>query len=213
MTRFALPPLNAIIDADAAERAGWDVVDLARAFVSGGAAFLQLRVKTWGSGRLLEAASAIALLARDAGATFVVNDRADIARLAGAAGVHLGQDDLPPADVRRIVGETAVVGLSTHTPAQIDAAVRQPVTYVAVGPVFGTATKQTGYEAIGLHAVRDAARQAADAGLPLVAIGGITLDRAPDVIGAGAASVAVIGDLLATADPEARVREYVRALA
>jgi thiamine-phosphate pyrophosphorylase len=181
--------------------------------VSGGATFLQLRVKTWGSGRFVEAARDIALVAREADATFVVNDRADIARIAGAAGVHVGQEDLAPSDVRRIVGEAALVGLSTHTPAQMDAAIREPVTYVAVGPVFGSATKQTGYEAIGLDAVRDAARRAAAVGLPLVAIGGITLERAADVVAAGAASVAVIGDLLATADPEARVREYLQALA
>jgi thiamine-phosphate pyrophosphorylase len=142
-----------------------------------------------------------------------VNDRADIARLASATGVHVGQDDLAARDVRRIVGDAAIVGLSTHTPEQMDAAVREPVSYVAVGPVFGTSSKHTGYDAIGLEAVRDAARRAAAANLPLVAIGGVTVERAPEVITAGAASVAVISDLLATGDPEARVRAYVRALA
>jgi thiamine-phosphate diphosphorylase len=181
--------------------------------VNGGATFLQLRVKRWGSGRFLDAAAAIAAMTRDAGAVLIVNDRADIARLAGAGGVHVGQDDLAPRDVRHVVGDAAILGLSTHTSPQMEAAVREPVTYVAVGPVFGTSSKQTGYDAIGLDGVRGAARRAAAANLPLVAIGGITVERAPEVIAAGAASVAVIGDLLATGDPEARVRSYVRALA
>ena len=87
----------------------------------------------------------------------MVNDRADIARLAGADGVHVGQDDLSPAAARSIIGPAAIVGLSTHTEAQIDAALAQPVTYIAVGPMFGTATKATGYVAVGLDRVRYAA--------------------------------------------------------
>ena len=201
------------MDVEAAGRAGWRPVDLARAFVAGGATFLQLRGKTMSSARLLDEASAIAALAHQARATLIVNDRADIARLSGADGVHVGQEDLAPRAVRRIVGDQAIVGLSTHTAAQMDAAVREPVTYVAIGPVFGTATKDTGYAAIGLSRVREGVSRAAAAGLPLVAIGGITLDRASDVIDAGATSVAVIGDLLATGDPEARVREYLTRLA
>ncbi|HEV8345020.1 MAG TPA: thiamine phosphate synthase [Vicinamibacterales bacterium] len=205
--------LNAIVDVEAAERARWRPVDLARAFLDGGATSLQLRGKTVSSARLLEDASAIAALAREAGAVFVVNDRADIARLSGADGVHVGQDDLAPDAVRRIVGDRAIVGLSTHTVEQLDAALRAPIDYVAIGPVFGTSTKDTGYAAIGLSLVRDAAARAKTAGLPLVAIGGITLDRAAEVIDAGAASVAVIGDLVASGDPAARVRAYVTRLA
>jgi thiamine-phosphate pyrophosphorylase len=142
----------------------------------------------------------------------VVNDRADIARLSGADGVHVGQEDLPPAAVRALVGDVSNVGLSTHTTGQVDAAVRQPVTYIAIGPVFGTATKATGYEKVGLEMVGEAARRASARGLPLVAIGGITLENAISVLAAGAASVAVIGDLLAGGDPEARVRAFVEHL-
>jgi thiamine-phosphate pyrophosphorylase len=152
------------------------------------------------------------LLAHEAGAILIVNDRADIARLAGADGVHIGQDDLSPAAARRVVGDTLMVGLSTHTSAQIAAAVREPVSYLAIGPVFGTATKVTGYDAIGLRAVASAAASARGAGLPLVAIGGITLETAPSVIEAGASAVAVIGDLLSTGDPEARARAYLERL-
>jgi thiamine-phosphate pyrophosphorylase len=207
-----LPKLNAIVDADAAAAAGWPVVDLARAYLAGGATFLQLRAKRLSGAALLEAASRIADMARAAGAIVIVNDRADIAALAGADGVHVGQDDLSPRAARRIVGDGAIVGRSTHTVEQLDAAMQEPVDYVAIGPVFGTMTKATGYEAVGLDMVRQAAHRARARGLPLVAIGGITLDRTAAVLEAGAASVAVITDLVATGDPEARVREYVRTL-
>jgi thiamine-phosphate pyrophosphorylase len=147
-------------------------------------------------------------LARDRHAIVIVNDRADIAKLAGADGVHLGQEDLPPAGARAILGPTAIIGRSTHSVAQIESAAREPVSYLAIGPVFQTRTKATGYDAVGLSLVR----AAAGTGVPVVAIGGITLDTAPDVIAAGATSVAVIGDLLSTRDPSSRVREYMARL-
>ena len=204
-----LCPLCAIIDVDAADRAGWRPLDLTRAFVNGGARFLQLRAKSMASGPLLDLAAAVVELAHAAAALVIVNDRADIAQLAGADGVHVGQDDLPPTAVRTITGVNAIVGLSTHTLVQVDRAIREPVSYVAIGPVFGTATKATGYERVGLEMIRDAASRAGARGLPLVAIGGITLEHAVSVIEAGAASVAVIGDLLATGDPERRVQEFL----
>jgi thiamine-phosphate pyrophosphorylase len=180
--------------------------------LSGGVRLLQLRAKTLDGGPFLELAIAIAEDARGAGATFIVNDRADLAVLCAAAGVHVGQDDLSPVDVRRITGAAAVVGLSTHTDEQIASAIAAPISYLAIGPVFATATKSTGYEAIGEAGVRSAVARGAAAGIPVVAIGGITLDTAAKVIEAGAASVAVITDLV-TSDPEARVRQYLSALA
>jgi thiamine-phosphate pyrophosphorylase len=208
-----IPSLNAIVDVDAAAKAGWTPIDLARAFLNGGARFLQLRAKSMSGAELLDTASAMVELAHAANAIVVVNDRADMARLAGADGVHVGQDDLAPAAVRRLVGEKTMVGVSTHSTEQLDAAVREPVSYVAIGPVFGTATKVTGYDRVGLETVRQAAIRAKAHGLPLVAIGGITLDNAKSVVEAGAASVAVISALLATGDPEGRVREFVARLA
>ena len=202
--------LHAIVDADAAARAGWRPGDLARAYLEGGARVLQVRAKRLPSDDLLALCDAVARASAPFGASVIVNDRADLALLSGAAGVHVGQDDLTPGDARAIVGPAAVVGLSTHTLPQIEAALREPVSYIAVGPVFGTATKDTGYEAVGLDLVRAAARLAGR--IPVVAIGGITLDRAPDVIGAGASAVAVIGDLLATGDPAARVADYLARL-
>jgi thiamine-phosphate pyrophosphorylase len=214
---MTLPRLYAIVDADAARAAGWAVPDLARAFLAGGARLLQVRAKTLASGAFLEACDAVVAEARAFGATVIVNDRADIARLAGAAGVHVGQDDLPVAAARAVLGD-GVVGLSTHRPAQVEAALVEPIDYLAVGPVFGTTSKAAANPEVGLDLVRYAASAAlarAEAGeaLPVVAIGGITLDRARAVIDAGAASVAVISDLLAGGNPEARVRQYLARLA
>jgi thiamine-phosphate pyrophosphorylase len=200
--------LYVICDADACEQAGWALVDFARACLDGGARLLQVRAKRWESGPFLEAADAIVTLG-EGKAKVIVNDRADVARLSGAWGVHVGQDDLAPRDIRRIVHDDCVVGLSTHTPAQLERAIREPVSHVAIGPVFGTSTKATGYEPLGLERVGVAASVAGERGLPLVAIGGITLDRAVDVIRHGASAVAVIGDLLTTGDPQRRVREYL----
>ena len=126
--------------------------------------------------------------------------------------MHVGQEDLPPALIRPLLEPGRLVGRSTHTAGQLEAACREPVDYVAIGPVFSTATKDTGYAAIGLDRVRAAAHVAESATLPLVAIGGITLERARMVLDAGASSVAVIGDLLAGGNPAGRVREYLRAL-
>jgi thiamine-phosphate diphosphorylase len=203
-------PLYVICDADACGRAGWNLVDFASACMAGGARLLQVRAKRLSGRAFLDATTAIVGRAdTEGGALVVVNDRADIARLSGAGGVHVGQEDLPPAFVRALAGSTATVGLSTHSTRQIDAAVGEPVSYVAVGPVFATATKNTGHDAVGLERVRYAARRAWTVGLPVVAIGGITSDNARSVIDAGAASVAVISDLLTSGDPAARVRLFL----
>ena len=148
-------------------------------------------------------------MATAAGAQIIVNDRADVATLAAAAGVHVGQDDLAPAAVRRLLGPDRIIGFSTHSTAQLDDAVQQDINYVAIGPVFGTASKDTGYDAVGLTLVEEAAARARPRGLEVVAIGGITIERAPDVIRAGATAVAIISDLLSTGNPRARVREYL----
>ncbi len=145
---------------------------------------------------------------RSRGARLVVNDRADIARLANADGVHVGQTDLAVDSVRSLLGSDKIVGVSTHDRAQVDAALASAATYIAVGPIFPTATKDTGYAARGL----DLVTYAAGRGKPVVAIGGITLERAPAVIRAGASALAVITDLLVGADPEARVRAYLERL-
>lgn len=197
---------------DICARLGQAPCDVVRAFLSAGVRLIQLRAKTWDSGAFLDLAATAVADAQPAGADIVVNDRADIAVLSRAPGLHIGQDDLSPADARRIVGPDAWLGLSTHTVAQWTAALATPISYVAIGPVFDTGTKATGFEAVGLHTVRLVAAAAAARARPVVAIGGITLERAPAVIEAGAAAVAVISGLLVGA-PEARAREFIRALA
>jgi len=208
-----LSPLYVICDTDVCAAAAWSLVDFASACLDGGAALLQIRAKGWSGQALLDTTAAVVERARSAGAAVIVNDRADIARMAGAAGVHVGQDDLGARAVREIVGPDALVGLSTHTERQWSLAVAQPVSYVAVGPVFGTQSKETGYEPLGLELVSQAAACTASHDLPLVAIGGVTLGRARAVIASGAHSVAVISDLLATNDPATRVRQFLRELA
>jgi thiamine-phosphate pyrophosphorylase len=204
----ALPTLYPIVDVDVSARAGWDPRDLARAYVAGGARWLQLRAKSLESGAFLELVTAVVDDAAGEGARVIVNDRADIARLSGAAGVHVGQEDLSATDVRAIVGEAATVGLSTHTLEQVRGALAEPISYLAVGPVFGTRTKNTGYDAVGTEMVTAAQALAHASGVPVVAIGGITLENAASVIAAGAASLAVITDLM-VGDPTTRVRAYI----
>ena len=207
----ALPSrLQAIVDVETAGRAGWEPLALAQAFLDGGARFLQIRAKHLPSGAFLLLCDAIVRAAEGCQGAVIVNDRVDLAQLSGAAGAHVGQDDLTPAAARAQLGPEAVVGYSTHSVGQIEGALREPVTYVAVGPIFGTSTKDTGYDAVGLALVAAAARQAGSR--PIVAIGGITLETAPAVIAAGASCVAVISDLLAGGDPGARVRKYLEAL-
>ena len=194
-------------------RSGWTLSALADAYLAGGARFIQIRSKHAASGEFLATCEDIVARARPADALVIVNDRADIAKISGAGGVHVGQDDLDPSSARAILGRDAVIGISTHSIDQVRAAASMPVDYIALGPIFGTSTKDTGHGSVGTAFVKDAVAMLRDRPKPLVAIGGITLDRAPEVIRAGAASVAVISDLLSTGHPERRVRDYLRVLA
>ena len=146
----SLPRLYAIVDADACAAAGRAPIDVARAFLGGGAACCNCAARAWPSGPFLDLARAILEDANTAGATLIINDRADIAALSHAPGLHMGQTDLAPADARAVIGPSPILGLSTHTREQWEQALLEPISYVAIGPVFGSATKQTGYEAIGL---------------------------------------------------------------
>lgn len=207
-----LPRLYAILDIDACASRHLAPEQVADVWLSAGVRLIQLRAKPLSFGPMLALAERLARACASAGATFIVNDRADVARLCGADGVHVGQDDLSPREVRRVAPDLAWVGLSTHTEAQWAAALEAPVDdvdYVAAGPVYTTTTKARQDDQIGLEGVRRAARAAAVRGVPLVAIGGITRETAADVLAAGAASVAVIADLLA---PPPMLRARVHAL-
>lgn len=206
---FRVPSIYPIIDTTVCERHEVDPVALAGACLRGGATVLQLRQKAGKSAAFLALAQRLVVAARAFDADVIINDRADIAALAQAAGVHVGQDDLGVDDVRNVAGPAVAVGLSTHDENQIDVALDGNATYVAVGPVYGTETKETGYSARGVELIRYATR----GGKPVVAIGGITLDRVTELVNAGASGLAVISDLLSTGDPEGRVRDYLRALA
>ncbi len=206
MTRLALPPLYAIVDP---LDTGRDPVELAAALLGGGARLVQLRLKTATSRDLLAAARALRGLCDAAGALLIVNDRADVARAADADGVHLGQDDLPVAAARRILGPEAIVGVSTHDVAQARTAAAAGADYLGVGPIFTTTSKANALPARGgalLGAVRAAVT------VPLVAIGGITPDSAAMVRAAGADAVAMIGALVRADDVAAAVRDVLARL-
>jgi thiamine-phosphate pyrophosphorylase len=205
-----LPPLYAVLDADACDRVGREVMDVAEAFLEAGVTLLQVRAKHDSPAGLLDLVARVVARAGNR-ASVIVNDRPEIAMLASAAGVHVGQDDMPVAEARALVGKRAIVGVSTHSVEQATVALDQPVSYIAVGPVFGTTTKDTGYDAVGLALVRTVSDLARGRDIPVVAIGGITLDTAPSVLDAGAASVCVISDLL-TGAPLVRARQYLAAL-
>jgi len=201
------PRLYAIIDAAQLEqRSPLAIFDT---LVSAGVEMIQYRDKEGSSRQLFDTSQQLAERARQCHATFIVNDRADIARAAGADGVHLGQDDLPVELARRVVSPGAIVGSSTHSIAQVEEADGSSADYIAFGPVFPTQSKKQADPTVGLEGVR-AARNITRK--PLVGIGGITLENARAVIGAGADAVAVISDLLKHPDLAARAREFLQIL-
>lgn len=176
--------------------------------IDAGVEMVQLRERRLDDRALLDAARRCAAVCRKHGARFIVNDRADIALAAGADGVHVGQEDVHPDDVRRIVGPDAIVGLSTHSRAQIIAARETAADYIGVGPVHATPTKP-GREPVGLDLVRVAA---AEATMPFFAVGGIDASNVSDVVAAGARGVAVVRAVTLSPDPGASVRLIVEAM-
>lgn len=190
-----LPRLYAICDLDQLQARRQCPSALVDAWLEAGIRFIQLRAKSLTLGPMLDLANELVDRTHEAGAALIINDRADVAKLSGADGAHVGQDDEAPGTVREILGPGAIIGLSTHTPDQVARACREPIDYLAIGPVFSTSSKDNPWPTVGLAGV-EAAVAAVAGQLPVVAIGGITIDRAADVLAAGAASVAVISDLL-----------------
>jgi thiamine-phosphate pyrophosphorylase len=187
-----LPRLYPILDTEALARRGVAPETAAAAWTEGGAGILQIRHKGHWSRAFFDSAREVARLCREGGLLCIVDDRADFALLLGA-GLHVGQDDLPPRAARRLIGSGAVLGFSSHNVEQLCAAGGEPVDYVALGPVFATASKLNPDPVVGVEEVR---RCRALLEKPLVAIGGITRANARGVLDAGADSVAVIADLL-----------------
>ena len=202
-----IPAFYPILDTAIAAHHGIDVVSAAEKIFEGGARILQFRHKAFWSRNIFADLQRVGALCRDAGALLVVNDRADIARLAGAA-LHLGQDDLTPGDARRVVDSGTIIGFSTHNEHQFREALMEPVDYVALGPIFGTSSKLHADPVVGLEELR---RLRPLTERPMVAIGGITRENGLAALGAGADSLAVIGDLF-TGDGNLRerVEEWIR---
>lgn len=200
-----------ILDVEALAQAALSPLTFLDACLAAGARVFQLRAKTWGAGAFADLAQAVMARTAGTGAVVIINDRVDVALVTGASGAHVGQADLAPVAARAQLGAHAILGVSTHSEAQVRAAISEPVSYIAVGPVFETATKVTGYSAVGLALVTHA-RALAGSLCPVVGIGGITPANAPDVIAAGADAVAVIGGVMGP-DPCALVSRYLDRLA
>ena len=166
--------------------------------VEGGAEIIQLREKYAAPREFYESAKKVLEIARPHNVKIIINDRVDIALALKADGVHLGQDDLPPEHARKILGEKAIIGFSTHNIKQAISAAKLPINYLAIGPVFPTKTKENPDETVGVKGVEKVREAVGD--FPLVAIGGISSENFRDVLNAGANSVAVISDLLSVAE-------------
>jgi len=190
MDSMDIPRFYPILDTALLRRRGVAPVDAARQMVEAGARILQFRHKDFFSNATFDEAACIADLCRRAGAMLVINDRADIAALLGA-GVHLGQEDLTPSQARRVL-PGGLIGYSTHDAHQLRAAACEPADYLALGPIFGTTSKEKPDPVVGVEGLREL-RGLTDR--PLVAIGGITRANARSVMEAGADSVAVISDV------------------
>jgi len=175
------------------------LVRITRAALCGGMTAVQLRVKGWPDGAALQVAHALRLATRATGALFLVNDRVDLVLAAQADGVHLGVDDLPVSAARSLLGPGAIIGYSPESDVDRDVAERAGADYLGVGPVFGTSTKHDAGPAIGLEGLAAVVRATT---LPVIGIGGVTIERAPDVLAAGAVGVAVVGAVFLADHPE-----------
>ncbi len=207
---LVFPPLYAIIDAALLKTSE---LSFAEMMAESGVELLQYRNKRATSRELFAASQSISArlsaIARAGSYSprFIINDRADIAVFVNAQGVHMGQEDLSVADARAVVGPDRWVGISTHTLQQLDAADKSSADYIAFGPIFATGSKENPDPVVGLEGLAEARQRTRK---PLVAIGGITLERAADTFRAGADSLAVIRDLIASENPAARARLFLK---
>ena len=200
---FSLPKLYPITDV---RLSGLSHAGQIERLAAGGATLIQLRDKSASPRELYDSSVAAVKVARRLGVLLIINDRVDVAIAADADGVHLGQDDIPPERARAILGPDRVIGFSTHTLEQATAANSLPIDYIAIGPIFQTSTKEKPDPVVDLEVLGEVKRRVSK---PLVAIGGITLERARLVIEAGADSVAVISDLFSSGDLSAHTRKFL----
>jgi thiamine-phosphate pyrophosphorylase len=206
LKRLVLPRLYVILDAPLLTV---PETKCAQELAAGGVRLLQYRNKRASARELLESSTKLVSLLAPLEVSVVVNDRADVAALAGAEGVHVGQEDLGVEKARQVAGTEKLVGVSTHNLEQFRRAAASSADYIAVGPIFATGTKSNPDPVVGTELIRKV-RLLTDK--PIVAIGGITLERAPEIIESGADSVAVISDILGAPKPGMRARQYIELL-
>jgi thiamine-phosphate pyrophosphorylase len=204
--RLVMPRLYVILDAG---RIRGPAQEIAKQLMEAGVRLLQYRAKNLAAGEMLNAAAALSRMAHCAGAAFLVNDRPDVAYLSGADGVHVGQDDLSAEQARAVVGQNRWVGVSTHNLEQFEQAAASSADYVAIGPIFATTSKANPDPVVGTDLIR---RVRSLTQKPIVAIGGIRLEHAAEVLQAGADSVAVIRDILDAAEPAKQARNFIERL-
>ena len=182
-----------------AELSGLSHADQVRTLADAGCRFVQIREKSRSSREVFDAVVESMSLANAVGMKIILNDRVDIAIATGAHGVHLGQDDLPPVEARKLLGDEAIIGYSTHSVEQAIEAASLPIDYLAIGPIFATTTKENPDPVVGLHRIKRVRDAIGD--LPLVAIGGIDISNVHNVLDAGADSAAIISDLFVAGTP------------
>jgi thiamine-phosphate pyrophosphorylase len=206
--KFRLPKIYPITDVNLTKLSHLEQV---KRLITGGAEFIQLREKHASPKDFYQSAIEVLEYARPLNVKIIINDRVDIALAAGADGVHLGQDDLPPEQARKILGENAIIGFSTHSAAQALAAIKFPVDYIAIGPVFPTVSKENPDDVVGTEGVKTVREAIGD--FPLVTIGGITFENAQNVLQSGADSLALISTILKPADQITdNIKELIRLL-
>jgi thiamine-phosphate pyrophosphorylase len=191
LKRLQLPPIYPITDKKLARKSTH--LSILKELAQGGAELVQIRDKSTPLRELIRDLRQCVDFAREKGLVLIVNDRCDLAASIGANGVHLGQEDLPPAVARTFLEESRIIGLSTHSPAQVRESIGLPIQYIGFGPIFGTTTKENPSPALGLRRLAYACRVSL---VPVVAIGGISLEEVRPVLDAGAASAAVISALM-----------------
>jgi len=204
--RLVLPRLYVILDAALIT---FPERECALSLAEAGVRLLQYRNKSAPARRYLDSSRELAETLRARGVSFFVNDRPDVAALAGATGVHVGQEDLDVEQARRVLGQDKLVGVSTHNLEQFERAAASSADYIAVGPIYDTSTKANPDPVVGVDLLR---RVRGLSDKPVVAIGGITLEQAAAVIEAGADSIAVISGILSAPDPGQRARQYIKIL-
>jgi thiamine-phosphate pyrophosphorylase len=206
-SRILPSPLYAILDTSFSKSRS--PITILHEFLAGGVRLVQLRAKELSAGEFLTLAKEARQLTREAGATFIVNDRADIALAVGADGVHLGQDDLPLAAARKVLGPEQIIGISTHDLDQACSAELNGADYIGFGPIFGSTTKDTGYSPRGLQMLSEIR---AAVKIPVVAIGGINESNVAEVWNTGADAAAIISDLMAAEDIGTKIKRLLTSL-